>query len=756
MPTSYSADRDRPAALKLHRFCGSLALLVWEGVPPANIRRLRVRLNGRTAKPPFTHLGLPLAPGRQRIIFALASVSGSPTLEILEPDDSVLARSPGAAILSRFGDELDVTALVAGLAAAERSRLARFLIEVCGFLFRVSADPAFVANIRTVLREITAGSGRLTPRCAFVGKYLLCEAIVPAALGERLSAAWITAGAVHRLALPPKLLNSVDKRPDLASLGIILECPAGRAMGEVVIFGDGGLIHRTLTGAPERLPNASEWLIQLGEGRPQHRRYLLDCLARMDSDNDKAVSLLRELRLLTPGLRPASAVHGCLKATAGLIIACPDGLFVSGNLFDPHRLVETLIIERDGVARTVDREDLAIVHAPSVGAASADEEAFVCFARERDAPTASANALVRLSLGLRSGARIAFADGPSLLSPHQACEAVLGAIPVPNFDNEAATAYAEAALRGLLREWLAPPPRMDVVDLGLPPAHPSASVVVPLLADTDLVRCRTGLFALDPAMVDVEVIYVAESAAQYRLAKRMLGDLRSAYGLPSRVIVPDRALPKAALLNFALGSARGRFVALLGPDAVPESPGWLTTLVSFLKGQTQRGIAGAQILNEDHSLASTGYYIGSDDHGRWALRPRLSGFPRDYASAAIPTRVAAVSADCLVISRALLEQVGGIADDYLLAQSACADLCLRVGALGREICRLPDPALFRIGRPALGVGETHYAACAEFDRRNLERRWRESFEAELGASGLPISILHPHAGERSTPAKRAA
>ena len=283
MPTSYSADRDRPAALKLHRFCGSLALLVWEGVPPANIRRLRARVNGRTAKPPFTHLSLPLAQGRQRIIFALGSASGSPSpaLEIVEPDGRVLARSPGETTLSRYAEELDVTALVAGLAAAERARLARFLIEVCGFLFRVSADPTFAANIRTMLREITAGSGRLTPRCALLGNYMLCEAIVPSALGERLSAAWLTAGAVHRLALPPRLLNSIDKRPDLAGLGIVLECQAGSASGEVVVFGDGGLVHRTLTGAPERPTNASEWLMQLGESRPQHRRYLLDCLARL-------------------------------------------------------------------------------------------------------------------------------------------------------------------------------------------------------------------------------------------------------------------------------------------------------------------------------------------------------------------------------------------------------------------------------------------------------------------------------------------
>jgi hypothetical protein len=61
-----------------------------------------------------------------------------------------------------------------------------------------------------------------------------------------------------------------------------------------------------------------------------------------------------------------------------------------------------------------------------------------------------------------------------------------------------------------------------------------------------------GMFALDTAMADVEIIYVAESAAQYRLAERVLGDLRSAYGLPSRLIVPDRALFRRAPSSAAL------------------------------------------------------------------------------------------------------------------------------------------------------------------------------------------------------------
>ena len=88
---------------------------------------------------------------------------------------------------------------------------------------------------------------------------------------------------------------------------------------------------------------------------------------------------------------------------------------------------------------------------------------------------------------------------------------------------------------------------------------------------------------------------------------------------------------------------------------------------------------------------------------RWTLMPRLSGFPRDYAAAAIPTRAAALSADCLVMSRALLEEMGGPADDYLLAHFACADLCLQARALGREVGRLPEPAFsHRRARPAGG------------------------------------------------------
>ena len=90
------------------------------------------------------------------------------------------------------------------------------------------------------------------------------------------------------------------------------------------------------------------------------------------------MSLLRELRLLAPGLRPSATGDAYLRATAELILACQDGLFVSGILSDPHRLAEALIIERDDVARFINIEDLAVTQAPASGAATAGEKFVLC------------------------------------------------------------------------------------------------------------------------------------------------------------------------------------------------------------------------------------------------------------------------------------------------------------------------------------------------------------------------------------------
>lgn len=536
-------------------------------------------------------------------------------------------------------------------------------------------------------------------------------------------------------------------------MSVVLERPAQPRDALVVVFGDDGLVCRKLVGLSQRLPNAHDWLARLGDRQPQHRRYLLDCLGRPGFADGKSASLLRELQVLSPGLQ-----DGCLRATAELIVRCHDGLFVSGRLFDPHRLVEAMIIERDGAARTVQMRDVTIFRAPESTTAPVGQKGFAFFVDERDHDIRVARAPVRLSLGLYSGARLEFGEGPTLVAPGCECESVLGSIPADQLYNEALFALVEIAVRALLSErLLATPMRFEITDLGELPAHPFASIVIPFNPDPELLRCRTSLFSLDPSMADVEIVYLADSPEQYLLAEQMLLDFRSVYRRSLRILTPDRALPQASLLNAGLRATRGTYIAFLGSGVIPESTGWFPKLISFLKGHPQCGVVGGQALYDDHSQVAVGLFVGTDDLGRWALRPRLSGFPRDYPSASIPTRVAALSADCLVTSRSLLQESGGLAEDYFLGESACADLCLRVRTLGREVWRLPEPALFRIDRQPPVAVEAHLKARVEFDRRALERHWRQSLDAEFGLPERSAPSLRlPPAGEASTPSQKAA
>jgi hypothetical protein len=751
-----STLQKRPAALTVHRVCRALSLLVWEGTAPSNLRRLQVLVDGTRVKPPFTHLSLPIESGGRRCVLAVGSaVAGSflPTIEIAEADGRILASSRNQPNLAHH--EFDALGLVTGLSAAERARLARFLLEVCSFLFRISTDPTFVANARILLLEIAAGSGRLVARCALPGNHLLCEALVPAAIGERLSAVLVGAEAVERVAAAPRLLASASKRPDLAGLGIVVERRSQAQSTLIVIFGDNGLVCRRLADSPRVLPNAHEYFARVGESGASLRHYLLDCLAKHDPASGRGASLLRELRLLSREVRKSGDGHGAvLSAAAELIVGCENGLFVSGRLTDPHRLVEALLVERDGIAQAVPTEALTTFRVADGGGCSGPT-GFAFFAHQRDGCSPIAPA--RVLLGLRSGARIEVGEGPTLLHPEQACEAILASVPCKEAQNEALLALLEKPILALFAERLAKPIRLDAHDLGEVPAHPLTSIVIPFNADPDLLRSRASLFALDPAMAEVEVVYVVESTEQCQIAMRLLADFQAAYGTPCRVIAPDRPLPMGALLNIGARSAQGQFITLLGATVLPESVGWLDTLVSFLAGSSQRGIVGGKPLYEDQSLVAAGWAVGTDDLGRWALTPQLGGFPRDFPSACVPRRAAALSADCLVIRRTLLEQAEGLEQGYFLADTAGADLCLRVRALGRDVCWFPTTAVFRIERRTSAEADGHSLLRAELDRRTLERRWRDSFEREPGMRGNAIAKPNrDEAGAVATPLRRAA
>lgn len=249
-----------------------------------------------------------------------------------------------------------------------------------------------------------------------------------------------------------------------------------------------------------------------------------------------------------------------------------------------------------------------------------------------------------------------------------------------------------------------------------------------------------GVLAVDPEINDAECIYLVDHAQDRAIAEPLLSDLHAAYRVPCRLVVAERAASAGAILDVARRTARGAFVAFLGRATIPETAGWLSKLVKFLKSRPQWGIVSAQVLHSDHSLVAAGTLVAHDEGDQWRLRRLLAGFPRDYAPASVAGRVDAVSPDCFALSRALLHELPASAGTYLLDESAVADLCFEAAASGVEIWRLPEPAVFRLAAPARAEAKAQTAARVELDRRLLERRWRALQSNGSGNAGQTAAI----------------
>lgn len=717
-----STAQDCPAPAVLHRLGQRLLLVEWNGPALSSGGRLRVTIDGCRARPPFSQITLPRENTGWRNLLALASpTTAIAKMDLRERDGGLVARFVASARTPSADQDFDAHALVVGLDSIRRARLARFLLEVCGPLFRASSDPLFNANARAVLAEMAPGSGALSARCTLTPEHLFCEGVVPDTLGERLSAMLLTDDGMVRIPAPPALLPTSRVHPGREGLGVVVPNTARRRGTSIVIFGENGLVCRTLVVARRRLPTASEWFSREGRQRPDHRRFVLETLARGQC-GPAAAPLLRELRALTEDAeRQGETQAPFLHAKAESIIDCGEGLFLTGQLIDPHSLIAGLVVERLGVTRTVGLDGLARF-ARGADSTCAERRGFAVFVDEPD--QAAARAPVRISAGLLSGQSIDMGEGPTLLTPEEASERILASIP-PEGADEPLLACIEAARQAMNQRRPAEPAPAEIKHIGCVPSRPSLSVIIPFAPEPEILRWRMGVLAVDPEIKDAECIYLVDHAQDRTMAEHLLGGLHAAYGVPCRLVVAERAAPAGAILDVARRTARGTHVAFLGRATVPESAGWLSKLIKFLKSRPQRGIVSAQVLHPDHSLVTAGTLVAQDDGGRWRLRRLLAGFPRDYAPASVAGRVDAVSPDCFALSRALLHELLASAGTYLLEESAVADLCFQAAARGEEIWRLPEPAAFRLAAAGRTGTEAQSAARLELDRRLLERRWRE-------------------------------
>ena len=134
----------------------------------------------------------------------------------------------------------------------------------------------------------------------------------------------------------------------------------------------------------------------------------------------------------------------------------------------------------------------------------------------------------------------------------------------------------------------------SLVDYGAPNPSASVSIVVTLYGRIDFLHHQVLHFSQDPAMRDVELIYVLDSPELAEPLHHLAAQIHALHGYPFRVAKLSRnaGFPVANILGTAL--ARGRLLLLLNSDVLPDRPGWLEQMAGFYDSQPDIGALGAE------------------------------------------------------------------------------------------------------------------------------------------------------------------
>ena len=236
-----------------------------------------------------------------------------------------------------------------------------------------------------------------------------------------------------------------------------------------------------------------------------------------------------------------------------------------------------------------------------------------------------------------------------------------------------------------------------VVQLGVPPAAPSVSVIVPLYKELSFLEYQMAHWASDPHLQQQDLIYALDSPEQAARLDRLARGLHSMYGIPFRVAIMKGNAGFAGVNNCAAALARTGTLLLLNSDVVPDRPGWLERMKAFHDATPRIGALGPKLLYEDDSLQHAGMYFYRADQSRvWENMHYFKGQHRHFPAADVARQVPAVTGACLMVSRELYERVGGLSYRYVQGGYEDSDFCLRLLEEGAEQWYMPGAELYHL------------------------------------------------------------
>lgn len=253
----------------------------------------------------------------------------------------------------------------------------------------------------------------------------------------------------------------------------------------------------------------------------------------------------------------------------------------------------------------------------------------------------------------------------------------------------------------------------------IPDPPPRVSILIPTRNQGRLLRrCLAGLYHRT-CYPNIEVVIVNHESHQ-RLARR---EIDAARERPDTIVLDHEGpFNFASMMNRAADAASGAVLCLLNNDTEVLHHDWLTELVGHAC-RPEVGAVGALLLFGDGTVQHAGVHPGLDGlmgHGHKHLAGDDPGYFDRLRSA---HDVAAVTGACLVTTRAVWDELGGLDEAGLAVAYNDVDFCLRVRAAGLRVVLTPHARLCHHESVSRGFDDPARSARLERELEIMRLRW---------------------------------
>ncbi|MGH8129020.1 MAG: glycosyltransferase family 2 protein, partial [Gammaproteobacteria bacterium] len=191
-------------------------------------------------------------------------------------------------------------------------------------------------------------------------------------------------------------------------------------------------------------------------------------------------------------------------------------------------------------------------------------------------------------------------------------------------------------------------------------------------------------------------LLIVDTGSQEPAVRTYLDGIEGLHTPQLRVLPQPQASSHSALCNFAARQARGDYLILLKTDTAVLQDEWIEALLNHAQ-RPEVGVVGAKLYLPDGRVQHAGMVLGLRGPADHPFVGEAMDAPSYMQRLQVDQNYTAVTAACLMISKSVYEEVGGLDEETFKVSYNDVDLCLKVRAAGYLTVWTPHARLMHEG-----------------------------------------------------------